>query len=64
MVQWKYVGWDRVIEIAGRARGPAVIAELQEGARLRGSNRFPDDFTVLVLEAPVEPGATPPHPRA
>jgi serine/threonine protein phosphatase PrpC len=47
---WKYVGWDRVIEIASRARGPAVIAELQQAARLPGSGRFQDDFTVVALE--------------
>ena len=53
---WKYVGWDRVVEIASRAPGPAVIAELQELARLPGSGRFQDDFTLVVLEAPAEPG--------
>jgi ABC-type polysaccharide transport system permease subunit len=54
---WKYVGWDRVVAIAIQARGPAVIAELQEAARLRGSGRFQDDFTVVVLEALGEPSA-------
>jgi hypothetical protein len=48
---WKYVGWDRVVAIASRARGPAVIAELQAAARLPGSGHFQDDFTVVVLEA-------------
>jgi hypothetical protein len=54
---WKYVGWDRVVAIASRARGPGIIAELQEAARLPGSGRFQDDFTVVVLEAPAEPAA-------
>jgi serine/threonine protein phosphatase PrpC len=54
---WKYVGWDRVIAIASRACGPAIIAELQELGRLPGSGRFPDDFTVVVIEAPAQPSA-------
>lgn len=53
---WKYVGWDRVVEIASRAHGPAVIAELQESARLPSSGRFQDDFTLVVLEASAEFG--------
>jgi serine/threonine protein phosphatase PrpC len=59
---WKYVGWDRVVAIAGRTPGPAVIGELQGAARLRGSGRFQDDFTVVVLEAPAEPGAAADRP--
>jgi hypothetical protein len=55
---WKYAGWDRVAEIAGRAPGPLVITELQAAARLRGSGRFQDDFTVVVLEAPAKPDAS------
>jgi len=51
---WKYVGWDRVIEVACRERGPSVIAELQKSARLPGSGRFQDDFTVVLLEAPAD----------
>jgi serine/threonine protein phosphatase PrpC len=54
---WKYVGWDRVIEIASRARGPSVISELQALARLPGTGAFQDDFTVVVLEAPADQGA-------
>lgn len=57
---WKYVGWDRVVEVACRAHGPAVITELQRLARLPGSGRFQDDFTVVMLEAPAEPGAAAP----
>lgn len=52
---WKYVGWDRVVEVAGRASGPAVITELQQLARLPNSGRFQDDFTVVMLEAPAAP---------
>jgi serine/threonine protein phosphatase PrpC len=49
---WKYVGWDRLVATATQARGPEVITALQELASLPGSGRFPDDFTVVVLEAP------------
>jgi serine/threonine protein phosphatase PrpC len=49
---WKYVGWDRVIEIASRAHSASVISELQALARLPGSGGLQDDFTVVVLEAP------------
>ncbi|HKB01435.1 MAG TPA: protein phosphatase 2C domain-containing protein [Gemmataceae bacterium] len=54
---WKYVGWDRVAQVACRSPGPAVIAELQQSARLLGSGRLQDDFTVVVLESPAEPRA-------
>lgn len=46
---WKYVGWERLVEVASRASGPDVIAEWQQSARLPGSGRFQDDFTVVVL---------------
>ncbi len=51
---WKYVGWDRVVEVAARACGSAMINELQRLARLPGSGGLQDDFTVVVLEAPAE----------
>ena len=51
---WKYVGWERVIEVAGRAAGSSVIPELQQLACLPGSGRFQDDFTVVMLESPTE----------
>jgi serine/threonine protein phosphatase PrpC len=60
---WKYVGWDRVVEIASRACGPVGITELQGLARLPGSGRFQDDFTVVVLEVPAEPVAAVDGPR-
>ena len=47
---WKYAGWDRVKELAGRLGGAELLAELQAAARLRGSGRFPDDFTAVVVE--------------
>jgi serine/threonine protein phosphatase PrpC len=47
---WKYVGWQGVIEAVRRARGEALLESLQEMARLRGTRRFPDDFTVVVLQ--------------
>lgn len=48
---WKYVGWPRVVEIARRAAGDALLAELQAAARLPGSGRFQDDFTVVLIES-------------
>lgn len=47
---WKYVGWPVLIEMVQRERGDALIAELQQAARLPGSGRFQDDFTVVLLE--------------
>ena len=47
---WKYVGWERVIETVRRERGAALLADLQRAARLPGSGRFQDDFTVVLLE--------------
>jgi hypothetical protein len=47
---WKYVGWDWVVRLASAERGQCLIEGLQAGARLRGSGRFPDDFTVVLFE--------------
>jgi PPM family protein phosphatase len=47
---WKYVGWDRLARAAMTARGEALMEALQDFARLPGSGRFPDDFTVVVFE--------------
>jgi PPM family protein phosphatase len=55
---WKYVGRDRVVEVASRMGGGDLIAELQQVARLPGNGQFQDDFTVVVLEAPAEPVVT------
>lgn len=49
---WKYVGWERVIEVASRATGLEIIAELQQLARLPGNGQFQDDFTIVLLELP------------
>ena len=48
---WKYVGWQRLIESARVHAGARLIDELQSAARLPGSGRFQDDFTVVVMEA-------------
>jgi PPM family protein phosphatase len=48
---WKYVGWQRVRELAARLTGATLLAELQSVARLRGSGEFQDDFTVALIEA-------------
>src|SRR5262249_56378426 len=48
---WKYAGWQRVRELAARLGGEELIAALQAAARLRLSGEFPDDFTVVLVEA-------------
>ncbi len=48
---WKYVGWDRIRELAAKLGGEELIAALQKSARLPGSGQFQDDFTVVLLEA-------------
>jgi serine/threonine protein phosphatase PrpC len=47
---WKYAGWDRLIRLARTERGPRLVEALQAAARLPGSGRFPDDFTVVLCE--------------
>ena len=47
---WKYVGWDKVIEIARRETGAGLIEALQKPARLLRTGAFQDDFTVVLLE--------------
>ena len=46
---WKYVGWDRVIAEARAHRGQELVDALAALARLPGSGRFQDDFTVVAL---------------
>ena len=48
---WKYVGWDRVRGLATRLCGEELLAALQAAARLPRSGQFPDDFTVVLIEA-------------
>jgi PPM family protein phosphatase len=47
---WKYVGWDRLREMARRHRGQALVDELQQAARLSGSGKLQDDFTLIVIQ--------------
>lgn len=47
---WKYVGWERAIDTARKQSGPEVISTLQHAARLPGSGRFQDDFTLVLVE--------------
>lgn len=54
---WKYAGWQRVVEAVRRQTGADVMAELQQAARLVGSGRFQDDFTVVLLESARPPAA-------
>jgi hypothetical protein len=48
---WKYAGWDRVWDSAGRLSGEELLADLQVAARLRTTGEFQDDFTVVLLES-------------
>ena len=48
---WKYVGWDRIVEEASRARGQALLPTLQNIARLGSARSFQDDFTIVCFEA-------------
>ncbi|MBA4186734.1 MAG: hypothetical protein C0467_01825 [Planctomycetaceae bacterium] len=48
---WKYVGWQRVRELATKLGGEELLAALQSAARLPRTGQFQDDFTVVVLEA-------------
>jgi len=47
---WKYVGWDRVCELATRLGGDELLAALQAAARLPRTGQFQDDFTAVLLE--------------
>jgi serine/threonine protein phosphatase PrpC len=47
---WKYVGWERLVQAAAGSRGEECVETLQRAARLPGSGRFPDDFTVVLFE--------------
>jgi hypothetical protein len=48
---WKYVGWERINEAAARFRGQELVDHLGKLARLPGSGRFQDDFTLILLQA-------------
>jgi serine/threonine protein phosphatase PrpC len=47
---WKFVGWERVVEIASHERGAAVVEALQRSARVRERGPFQDDFTVVLMQ--------------
>lgn len=47
---WKYVGWDRIAETIALLRGQALVEALAGMARLTGSQRFQDDFTLVVIQ--------------
>jgi PPM family protein phosphatase len=47
---WKYVGWERVKDLAARFRGKELVEAVQEQARLLRTRQFQDDFTVVLLE--------------
>ena len=48
---WKYAGWHRIKEAAARFRGGRLIDALKALlARLPGSGKFQDDFTLIVIQ--------------
>jgi serine/threonine protein phosphatase PrpC len=47
---WKYVGMGGVLDAATRQKGSDLIEVLTAKARLPGSGKFQDDFTVVVVE--------------
>ena len=47
---WKYAGWQRIKEAASRHRGQRLIDSLQALARLPGSGKFQDDFTLILIQ--------------
>ncbi len=46
---WKYVGWGEVERLACEVGDQSLVEALQGAARLSGSGRFQDDFTIVVL---------------
>jgi PPM family protein phosphatase len=48
---WKYAGWERIVEAVSAERGERLVESIQRFARLRGSGRFADDFTLVIFEA-------------
>jgi serine/threonine protein phosphatase PrpC len=58
---WKYVGWERVIELAQLHSVAELLSGLQELARLPGSGEFQDDFTVVALQKRARGGAYAPR---
>lgn len=48
---WKYSGWANVIAAAKGETAVQSIDQLQQRARLPGTGRFPDDFTIVLAES-------------
>jgi hypothetical protein len=46
---WKYAGLELIFKLSVTASGPEVIEALKKKARLPGSGRFPDDFTLVLF---------------
>lgn len=56
---WKYAGWHKVIGAAKTMSREALVNALEHAARLPGSEKLPDDFTVVVFDVAVS-DSTPP----
>jgi PPM family protein phosphatase len=46
---WKYVGWEAILGADPARSAEEILAELQARARLPGSGKFQDDFTLGVV---------------
>ncbi len=51
---WKYVGWEAIRDLVAREKGQSMLEALQGLARLPGSGRFQDDFTLVLMECEPE----------
>jgi serine/threonine protein phosphatase PrpC len=48
---WKYAGWDCVLAAALKYHGLSVIEALRLAVWHRNGDRYPDDFTIVVIAA-------------
>jgi PPM family protein phosphatase len=47
---WKYVGWERIEEMAREHQGEALITALRQAAASGWGGKLPDDFTLALFE--------------
>jgi hypothetical protein len=48
---WKYAGWHGIVDACKALRGRSLVQALQWQARLPGSGRYQDDFSLVLLES-------------
>jgi PPM family protein phosphatase len=47
---WKYVGWQKITELAREMEGEALLAALRQAAASGWGGKLPDDFTLALLQ--------------